>query len=315
MCDSATEKRGVYEGEVAANELLCRKHWRLRLRVTALPPSRPGQFVQLQCRPIREQVSAREVEWADGQLPQFTQPELTDKEPLLRRPLSIGGRRDTGATAELDLIYRAVGTGTTWLSGVRAGDRLSVIGPLGNAFPVSQHKPRAALVGGGVGIPPMLCLADAIGRGKQATAFCGVRSQHLLPLTLTGKPDADGRPGACAEEFARSGATTVVASDDGTVGYEGLVTDALLHWLRAEAVPADDLVVYACGPEPMMRAAADLCIELGIECYVSLERIMACGMGTCQSCVVKIRDDSRQGWAYKLCCSDGPVFPADAVVW
>jgi dihydroorotate dehydrogenase electron transfer subunit len=315
MCNSATKKRGVYEGKVSANEKLCEEHWRLRLRVEGLPPSRPGQFVQLQCRPLREQVSAREVDWTEGKLPQFTQPELTDKEPLLRRPLSIGGRRDEGTTAELDLIYRAVGTGTTWLSGVQAGETVSVLGPLGNAFPVSRHKPRAALVGGGVGIPPMICLADAIGQGKEATAFCGVRSEHLLPLALTDRPDADGKPAACAAEFVRSGATTVIASDDGTVGYEGLVTDALVHWLRSEAIPTEELVVYCCGPEPMMRAVGDLCIELGVECYLSLERIMACGMGTCQSCVVKIRDDSDQGWAYKLCCSDGPIFPADSVVW
>lgn len=305
----------MYTGEVLSNRKLCREHWHLVLRVEGLPPSQPGQFVQLQCRPIREQVSAREVDWTDGKLPQFTQPELTDKEPLLRRPLSIGGRRDVGNAAELNLIYRAVGTGTTWLSSIDAGEPLSVLGPLGNAFPVSHSKPRAALVGGGVGIPPMICLADAIGQGKAATAFCGVRSEHLLPLTLTEKPDADGKPTTCAEQFARSGTTTVIASDDGTVGYEGLVTDALLHWLRAEQIATDELVVYACGPEPMMRAAGDLCIELGIECYLSLERIMACGMGTCQSCVVKIRDDSQAGWAYKLCCTDGPIFPAQAVVW
>ncbi len=301
------------------------------LRVEHLPPSQPGQFVQLQCRPIREQVSAREVDWAPDRPPQFTQPELTDKEPLLRRPLSIGGRRDLGGLAELDLIYRAVGTGTTWLSGVQAGEQLSVIGPLGNAFPVSHHKPRAALVGGGVGIPPMIYLAEVIGQGKAATAFCGVRSEHLLPLTLNEKPSPDAAPTSCAEEFARSEAAAVIASDDGTVGYEGLVTDALLHWLRAEDIQPDELVVYACGPEPMMRATGDLCIELGIECYVSLERIMACGMGTCQSCVVKIREADATGkpspagdparpahetkWSYKLCCSDGPVFPAEAVVW
>jgi dihydroorotate dehydrogenase electron transfer subunit len=305
----------VYTGEVLSNRKLCNEHWQMVLQVKHLPPSQPGQFVQLQCRPIREQISARAVEWSDERPPQFTQPELTDKEPLLRRPLSIGGRRDVGSAAELDLIYRAVGTGTTWLSSVEAGERLSVIGPLGNAFSVSHHKPRAALVGGGVGIPPMIYLADAIAQGKAATAFCGVRSEHLLPLALTERPSPDAAPLPCAEPFSRAGAATVVASDDGTVGYEGLVTDALLHWLRTEDVAAEELVVYACGPEPMMRAAGDLCIELDIECYVSLERIMACGMGTCQSCVVKIRDDSQQGWAYKLCCTDGPVFPAEAVVW
>jgi dihydroorotate dehydrogenase electron transfer subunit len=321
MCNPTTSPRGVFTGEVVANESLCSEHGRMTIAVHDFPPSRPGQFIQLQCRPVRQQVSAHEVEWVDhgpdAELPQFTHPELTDTEPLLRRPFSLAGRRDgENRRVELDLIYRTVGTGSSYLATVDVGSELSLLGPLGNALPIIEGKAHAALVGGGVGIPPMLYLAEAMQlAGKQAVAFNGVRSHRLLPLTPTDvQISPEGTPAACLAEFARVGCDAVVTTDDGTVGYHGLVSDALLRYLRT--IDTDDLVVYACGPEPMMRAVGDLCVEIGIECYLSLERIMACGMGTCQSCIVKVHDASTEaGWAYKLCCTHGPVFEARQLIW
>jgi dihydroorotate dehydrogenase electron transfer subunit len=153
--------------------------------------------------------------------------------------------------------------------------------------------------------------------GKTTTAFCGVRSEHVLPLRPGKMPiDPAGRPALCTAEFDAADTPVVIATDDGTVGRQGLVTDVLLHWLHETRIARDTLVVYSCGPEPMMRAVGELCGELGIVCYLSLERNMACGMGTCQSCVVKIRDEAAEAdWRYKLCCSDGPVFSAESVIW
>lgn len=313
-----TGRRGVFMGQVGCNRRLCDEHALVRIVLGSFPETQAGQFVQLRCRGPGEQVGARQVQWPPGRPPRFTQAELTDKEPLLRRPFSLAGVRRSGGRVELDIIYRIIGTGTRWLSGVRDGTELSVLGPLGNAFAVRTGKGHAALVGGGVGIPPMLYLAESLAAaGKTVVAFSGVRSAALLPLTLAGSgpPGRAPRPGPCVEEFNARGAESVVATDDGSAGYRGLVGAAFADWLGGSGLDAGDLVVYSCGPEPLMRAVGDLCAARGIECQVAMERHMACGMGTCQSCVVRIRDDTDRGWSYKLCCTDGPVFDARDVLW
>ena len=316
-CGNHTRSRGVYTAAVKRNERLCDEHFLLVLYLREFPVSAPGQFVQLLVRPSSERIGAAVVDWPGSQPPRFTAPDLTGNEPLLRRPFSLGARREVEGAVELDIICRTVGTGTDWLAGVREGQPLSLLGPLGNSLPVHPAKPAAALLGGGVGIPPMIYLAGALSEaGKTTVAFSGVRSRNLLPLKLGGdKPSPAAAAAFCCAEFDALGAASVIASDDGSVGYHGLVSEAFAKWLVDSAPPADELVVYSCGPEPMMQAVGDLCIERGIECYLLLERYMACGMGACQSCVVKIRDNSEQGWCYKLCCSDGPVFEAQDVIW
>ncbi len=315
----ASSARGVFVGETVDNVPLCVDHYRLRVRLPGFPPSRPGQFVQVQCRPPEPQAPPREVDWPADRPPRLTQPELTAREPLLRRPLSLAGRRDLddGAT-ELTLIYRAVGIGTHWLAGVEAGQSLSVLGPLGNGFAIRPDKPAAVCVGGGVGIPPMIYLAGSLAAaGRRATAFCGARSRDVLSLTFVDGAEvrSDAKATPCAAEFARAGVPAVLATDDGSLGFEGFVSNALRKWLDETTPWPDDVVVYCCGPEPLMKAVADLCLADGIECQLALERHMACGMGTCQSCVVKIRDESERGWSFRLCCTDGPVFDAREVLW
>lgn len=320
MCSEARAiRRGTFRGRVTSNDRICDEHYRLALRVGGFPPSQAGQFVQLQCRRPGPRAGAREVDWPKGAGPHFTQPELTDGEPLLRRPMSIASAR-TGAdgTAEIQIIYRTIGVGTHWLAGVKAGEDLSILGPLGNAFPIRPRKARAALVGGGVGIPPMLYLAEALAAsGRKTAAFSGARSAALLPLELLPgeKVSPRGAPSRCVAEFATRGADAAVATDDGSLGLHGLVTVAFERWLDSSGVSPDELVVYSCGPEAMMRAVGETCTAGGIECYLSMERHMGCGMGTCQSCVVKIRNGAPDGWSYKLCCTDGPVFDAREIIW
>ena len=318
MSTSSTQ-RGTFAGEVLANELICDNHYRMILDLAGFPPTRPGQFIQLLCRPPGEQASFREIDWPADRPPTFTQPELTDRETMLRRPLSLAGRRDHARGAvELDLLYRISGTGTRWLSGAEPGRTLSLLGPLGNAFALWPEKPIAALVGGGVGIPPMLYLAEALAAaGKTVVAFNGARTAALLPLRLlpAGHVSTEGRPARCVAEFATYGAQAVVATEDASLGFAGLVSEPFARWLAEQTEAAANVAAYACGPEPMMQAVAEICRASGVRCEVSLERHMACGMGTCQSCICKLRADNQRGWAYRLCCTDGPVFDAQQIIW
>jgi len=332
MCptDAQTRPRGTFLAEVLANERLCDEHYLLRLGVTGFPPSRPGQFVQVQCRRPDLEPRPRVVDWPDDRPPKLTQPDLVQVEALLRRPFSIARRRDldgpsTGSgravvarRAEIEIIYRVVGSGTAWLERLAAGQPVSVLGPLGNAFAIDQHKPAAALVGGGVGIPPLIYLAEALAAcGKDVKAFCGVRSANLLPLRIGGAAEVspDGSPTSSVVDFAAHGVQAAIATDDGSLGWRGLAAELFRRWLEAQDGPAGRLVVYSCGPEAMMRAVGEACIARGVECQLALERHMACGMGTCQSCIVKIRADCEAGWEYKLACTDGPVFSAEEILW
>jgi len=318
-CSGTTRRRGVFLAEVLGNERLCEEHYLLRVGLAGFPPSRPGQFVQVQCRQPVPHARPRAVEWPEGRPPRLTQEDLVAPEALLRRPFSLAGRRDrAGGRVQVEIIYRVVGSGTAWLERLAGGDSLSVLGPLGNGFDIHPGKPAAALVGGGVGIPPMIYLGEALAAaGKRVKAFCGVRSEHLLPLRLTGPAEVSalGEPALCAAEFAAHGIETAIATDDGSLGWRGFVPAALEQWLGAQPRAAEELVVYACGPEAMMRWVGSLCVRRGVQCQLALERHMGCGMGTCQSCVFKMRADNEQGWAWRLVCADGPVFDARDIVW
>ena len=308
--------KSIQTAQVAANEVLCREHLRLTFEVPALPVAAPGQFVHVGGG---AETAATTRAWVGGDgvdaQPQWGGGPLS---PLLRRAFSISGLRRGSDGVEVDIIYRVVGRGTQWMSSLKAGDPISVLGPLGRAFPIHAEKRVAYLVAGGVGVPPMLWLAEALARASvKAVAFCGARSADLLPLTLDdGLPAEPARAAMAVAEFAEFGVPAVVSTDDGSAGFAGHVGEAMARYHHAHATPAEDLVVYTCGPERMMRFVADYCAERGIRCYVCMERSMACGMGTCQSCVIAVEDPSDpDGWRYELCCTDGPVFDATRIRW
>ena len=220
----------------------------------------------------------------------------------------------------MDVIYRVVGVGTGRLVTLSEGDGVSVLGPVGNAFPVRPDKSHAWLVAGGVGLPPMLWLAESLHRAsKGTTLFYGAQTADLIALTLDpgDAPAANAAAGVmCALELRPHHTPVVLSTDDGSLGYRGHVGVAMEAFHAANAIPPDDVVVYTCGPERMMRFVAEYCLARGIECYVCMERAMACGIGTCQSCVAAVRDDTdADGWSYRLCCTDGPVFDARDVLW
>lgn len=215
---------------------------------------------------------------------QFISMYSNDKSKLLPRPISICGVDKEAGT--LRVVYRTVGEGTKEFSAMAAGDTLDVIGPLGNGFSLKDKK--AILLGGGIGIPPMLELAKQLECEK--TAVLGYRDEIFL-----------------AEEFEKV-LPTYIASEDGKTGTKGTVIDAL----RENEITGD--IIYACGPTPMLKAIKTYALEHGMEAQLSLEERMACGIGACLACVCKSKEvDSHTHVHNKRVCKDGPVFDAKEV--
>jgi dihydroorotate dehydrogenase electron transfer subunit len=326
--DSKPSTRGtsvvprIHTATVAGNRSVCREHFRLSLRLDRFADAKPGQFVHLSPW-IDDDTAPSRVERSIDDWPRPSAAwSARVSSPMIRRAFSVASLARDGDGVVVDVIHRVVGKATRWLAGLMPGDRVSVMGPLGNEFPIHRAKSRAWMVAGGVGLPPMLYLARALhAAGKRATALCGAQSADLFPLSLRDAPipDATAREARpVSREFAASGTGVVLSTDDGSLGFAGHVGDALRAHLDAQGGPsiADDLVVYACGPERMLEFVGSLCVASDIECHLCMERSMACGTGTCQSCVVPVRDETDdQGWRYQLCCTDGPIFDARAVLF
>lgn len=321
-----SKPRNQLPSTVISNSLVCRDHYRLVLRVDSFPPTFPGQFVQVACRNMALNYSPeQEFNWQPGQTLELTGRELMSPLAMLRRPFSLAGRRDTANGVELEILHRTVGIGTHWLSRLKTGEQVNLIGPLGNHFELPPPDTTAILVGGGVGIPPMIYLAEQLA-GRKAVAFCGALTRDLIPLNITSVASASGDPVSCIGEFARHKIPSVVTTDDGSFGFKGLITQALERYLDSAlstgprrsiaGEPQHPALIYTCGPEGMMKRVAQIAADRKIPCQVSVERAMACGMGTCQSCVIRVKDSaSANGWRYRLACTDGPVFPNDVLLW
>ena len=222
------------------------------------------------------------------------------EEPLLRRALAI--HRVEGDA--LELIYLVLGRGLEALARVREGERVDALLPLGNTYPTSpvvDEGRRALVVSGGVGAPALFMLAERlVAEGGDVRVFFGGRS-------------ADALPGL--EDFEALGCAVAVTTDDGSRGERGFVTAPLERELAGPA-PERGWAVYTCGPGPMMARAASLAKEHGAPCYVSLEASMACGFGICVACVVEVCEGSfAPPFKYQKVCTEGPVFPGEAIVW
>lgn len=217
---------------------------------------------------------------------QFLSVYIKDESKLLPRPISICEiDREKG---RLRIVYRVVGAGTEEISAYQAGDDITVMGPLGNGFPLAAEGKKAFLIGGGIGIPPMLELAKQLGCEKQMVL--GYRDELFLE-----------------KEFEAYG-PVYVATEDGSAGTAGNVLDAI----QANNLEAD--VIFACGPTPMLRALKAYAMERGMECWLSLEEKMACGIGACLACVCQSKDVDEHSQVHnKRICKDGPVFLAQEV--
>ncbi len=208
----------------------------------------------------------------------------SDGARLLPRPISICDVDEDGH--KLRLVFRIVGEGTKELASKKVFDSITLMGPLGNGYRDLDGQ-KCILVGGGIGIPPMLYLAKCLAKqGKTVTAVLGYRNSDTFLLS----------------DFADV-ATVCVASDDGSVGTKGTVIDAIL----AEGVVGDQIA--ACGPMPMLRGIADYAEKAGIVAYVSLEERMACGVGACLGCITKTKNVSHHSHVKNTrICTEGPVF-------
>ncbi len=222
--------------------------------------ARPGQFVSVYCR---------------------------DESRLLPRPISICEvDKESG---RLRLVYRTAGAGTREFSGYGPGDVLELVGPLGNGFPLDKGYKKVLLVGGGIGVPPMVELAKWLPGEKMVVS--GYRNGDLF----------------LKEELSRN-AALYIATEDGSAGTKGNVLDAI----RENRLEAD--AIFACGPGPMLRALKAYAEEQGIDCYLSLEERMACGIGACLACVCTSKDvDAHTNVKNKRICKDGPVFAAGEI--
>ena len=257
---------------------------KLRLAISDWPASIPGQFVMVGAG-------------SEAGVPRH--------DPLLPRPMAVYRELGTGAgrgEREVELLYRVVGRGTTLLSEATPGQRVSIVGPLGQGFPVEavgsgSTTGPALLVGGGTGIASLYELARALaGSGRKVVVMLGART----------RADLIGR-GDFAELAETLGVELVCATEDGSEGIHGRVTVPLAERLKTGGGSA---TVYSVGPTPMMRACAEIAANHGAPCLVSLENPMACGFGVCLGCAAP-----RAEGGFSLVCRAGPVFDAREIDW
>ena len=210
----------------------------------------------------------------------------------LRRPFSLLGSDGRNVR----VLYKVVGEGTRLLAEASPGETLSIIGPLGNGFPVACDERLPVLVAGGYGVAPLCFLAENLCR--KGRVFIGGASAEDILL---------------ADAFESLGWRVEIATEDGSLGERGRVTDILDSWL-AEAGSSEPLQFFACGPEGLLKAVADRALERAEEAWLSLDRHMGCGVGACLACVVDIRE-ADGGVVRRRVCADGPVFEAREIVW
>ncbi len=243
---------------ILEQEKLAEGVYSMWISTTAAKSAAPGQFISLYCG---------------------------EHSRLLPRPISICEiDRENKA---LRLVYRIAGKGTTEFSEYKAGERIRILGPLGNGFTLEGEHP--IVIGGGIGVPPMLQLSKQL--DAESTIILGYRDNQLF---LKDQFDEQGK--------------VIIATDDGSVGVHGTVVDAM----NEHHVTGD--VIFACGPKPMLVAIKAYAAEQGIKCYISMEERMACGIGACLGCVCQTRDVDAHSHVHNArVCKDGPVFLAEEV--
>jgi len=240
--------------------------------------AKPGQFIHIKCN--------------------------TNDNPLLRRPISIHKiDKDKG---EIFILFQTKGKGTEILSERKTGECLDVIGPIGNGFHLFSKSQKIMIIGGGIGIAPLLTIAEeSVLKGKEVKVLIGAANKKMI---------------LGEKYFKKLGVETCISTEDGSYQYKGLVTD-LTEKIISKWLPDQ---IFACGPKPKLRKIAQISKNKNINCQVSLEERMGCGIGACLGCVckIKIRETdnfknnlNRTNYIYKRVCVDGPVFEAREVVW
>ena len=304
--EKPTARKWDFRAAVLYNRRIGARNYTLGLNLPAeaseaFTSFQPGQFV--------------EVDLSQTALPpaETIPDDLADKacrQILLRRPFSFANLETVPDGLHAELIYCVVGPATLRMTSLREGDGLQVLGPLGRGFTLASSKRHALLVAGGMGAPPIQHLARVLVRDHPAIkpiGFAGAKTADDLPFET---------PPPRTDEFAAFGIRWSTATDDGSLGHHGFVSECLSRWLTAN--PKHDrraIAIFACGPEPMLAKVAQIAQAHGIDCQVSMERRMACGFGVCLGCAVECTAGDGRETTYRLCCQDGPVFDAREVLF
>ena len=262
--------------KILENKKITADIYRMRVKSAYLGrEAKPGQFVEVRCS--------------------------DSLEPLLRRPLGVHRIAKGG----IELLYEVVGQGTALLAKKKTGEALDIVGPLGVGFDIrgkGQGSRVKVLVAGGIGVAPLLSLAESLAVSKKIIVILGAKTkEHVL----------------CEAEFKKLGCEVLVSTDDGSKGKKGFATNVLKYFLR-KTKDERRKTIYACGPTAMLKAVAEIAKTHRIPCQVSLEERMACGVGVCLGCPVKVNTQyaiHNTQYEYKMVCKDGPVFDAKEIAW
>lgn len=255
--------------EVISNELIAENHYLLRCSCPEIAASAlPGQFIHV----LIPQGSGL----------------------LLRRPFTVYTVEDD----QITMLYQLIGEGTNVLSGLKFGDSIRVLGPLGNTFDLSVTPNPAIIVGGGAGIASLMLLATALRDAEVHTlALVGSMNQARL---------------LSVQDLQAIGVDTHIATDNGSVGHRGVVTELLSHILETHDLP--NPTIYACGPDGMLRSIAKIALHASIPAQLAMENRMGCALGVCLGCVCKVQVPEG-GFEYQRVCTEGPVFNAGNIIW
>jgi len=223
-----------------------------------------------------------------GQFIHLKIPQLGDR--ILRRPFSIykAGAEGVG------ILYKPVGRGTEAMIPLKVDDTVDIIGPLGNGYPEARAEKLPVLVAGGYGNAALYLKAKEL-KTKGVAFFGGRTAQDIL----------------CVDEFKALGWDVRPTTNDGSLGTKGLVTDAFDPWMQEQDI--QNLELFVCGPNPMLKAMGDRAIEHNFTAWLSLDKNMACGVGACLTCVIKRK--TQDGWEWARCCKDGPIFESREILW
>ena len=255
----------IIKGKIKRLDMLSTEIYRMRIESEYVScNAEPGQFINLKCS--------------------------DEINHLLRRPISICFVDQQ--TKTFDIVFMLKGKGTNLLCRKETGSMIDFIGPLGTPFDLSESYKKIAVIGGGIGIFPLLFLLQK-SKARQKSAFIGFKKSDFLVLQ---------------KEFEDCTDRLKISTDDGSFGYKGLVTDLLLEDLQENKYD----IIYSCGPAPMLKKIKKIAKEKDIKCQMSLEQRMGCGIGACLVCVCKIK--TGDDWEYKRVCTDGPVFWSDEII-
>ncbi|MDP2942859.1 MAG: dihydroorotate dehydrogenase electron transfer subunit [Candidatus Omnitrophota bacterium] len=252
-------------GRVVSNSEVKRGYFLMKIEAPSVArEAKPGQFLTVRCGDATS--------------------------PLLRRPFGFHRINNSG----FQVLYEVVGKGTRLLSELKPGNKVDVLGPLGNGFTVPDKTKNIVIVAGGIGVAPLVALAESLVKKKHKRIYAIIGAKNKKSLL-------------CEKDFKVLGIETLVATDDGSCGRKCFATQILEDLFSAKG--SFSPVIFACGPEEMLKKVAAIARERKVKSYASLEENIACGVGACLGCAIETRS------GYKLACEDGPVFDLNEVVW